>query len=278
MALQSIAATVGGKEIQVCVLANGCTDSTVGEVRASANLLPNLWLVETSVADKAYAWNLFVHEILPAKRDGEFEICFFMDGDVTLAPAALPLLAAALDSVPSAEAAGGMPATGRDRDAWRQRMIVNGMLAGNCYALRGSFVQSLKERKVRMPVGLIGEDFFVSWLVANDIWRDGVRNEEDARFVFHGNAEFSFRSLSPWRPADYRTYLRRKWRYTLRALQHQMLIRLLIDQGVNAMPVDVEELYCRAPLPSRMVWVGFDTPLRVVAAQWIRTLRKRAGK
>lgn len=276
-ALQSIAATVGGKEVEVYVLANGCTDLTVEEIRASATMLPNLWLVETRVADKANAWNLYVHDIFPAERVSEFEIYFFMDGDVTLATATMPLLASALDEVLNAEAAGGMPATGRDRDAWRQRMVANGMLAGNCYALRGSFVQRLRERQVRMPVGLIGEDFFVSWLVASDAWRDYQRNEEDARLVFHGNAEFSFRSLSPWRLADYRTHLRRKWRYTLRALQHQMLLLLLVDKGLSAMPRDVEELYRRAPLPSRLLWVGSDTPLRLIAVLWIRRLRRRAG-
>lgn len=276
-ALESIAATVGGKEVEVYVLANGCTDSTVEEVRASAAIIPNLWLVDTPAADKANAWNLYIHDIIPAERVSEFDAYFFMDGDVTLLPATMPLLATALDEVPSAEAAGGMPATGRDRDAWRQRMVANGMLAGNCYALRGSFVQRLRGSKVRMPVGLIGEDFFVSWLVASDAWRDDTRDEQDARFVFHGDAEFFFRSLSPWRLTDYRTYLLRKWRYTLRALQHQMLLRLLVDKGLSAMPYNVEELYRRAPLPSRLLWVGVDTPLRLLAVLWIRRIRGRAG-
>ena len=273
MAQQSIAATVGGKEIQVYVLANGCTDSTAEQVRASAALLPNLWLVEINIADKANAWNLFVHDIFPMERLKEFETCFFMDGDVTLTPDTLPLLASALDQVPSAEAAGAMPATGRDRDAWRRRMVENGMLAGNCYALRGSFVKALREREVRMPVGLIGEDFFVSWLVASDLWRGKVPSDEGARCIFHNRAEFSFRSLSPWRPADYRTYLRRKWRYTLRGIQHQMLLLLLIDQGLGAMPADVNELYRKAPLPSRLLRNRGDSPLRLIAVQWIRSMR-----
>ena len=29
-----------------------------------------------------------------------------------------------------------------------------------------------------MPVGLIGEDFFVSWLVASDLWRGKVPSDE----------------------------------------------------------------------------------------------------
>ena len=103
-----------------------------------------------------------------------------------------------------------MPATGRDRDAWRQRMVENGTLAGNLYALRGRFVETVREREIRMPVGLIGEDFFVSWLVATDA--GNLADPGSApRCVFHPGALFSFRSLTPWRPRDYRIYLRRKW-------------------------------------------------------------------
>lgn len=274
-ALESIAAAAGESDVEVFVLANGCTDATVHEVRASGTIVPNLTLVEIGLADKANAWNVFVNDVVTAERAGEIETYFFMDGDVTLEPDALNLLASALDEVPSANAAGGMPATGRDRDAWRQRMVANGMLAGNLYALRGSFVRHLRERQVRMPVGLIGEDFLVSWLVASEPGpRDG--QDEGAQCVFHPDARFSFRSLSPWRLRDYRTYLRRKWRYTCRALQHQMLVLHLIRNGLGAMPGDVEELYREAPLPSRLRWAGLDTPMRLLAVLRIRSVRRRA--
>lgn len=275
-ALESIAAAAGQTDIEVFVLANGCTDATIAEVRASATIVPNLTLVEIDLADKANAWNVFVNDVVTPERGGEIETWFFMDGDVTLEPDALNLLASALDDVPSAKAAGGMPATGRDRDAWRQRMVANGMLAGNLYALRGSFVRRLRERKVRMPVGLIGEDFLVSWLVASELGRrDG--QDESTQCVFHTDAQFSFRSLSPWRLRDYRTYLRRKWRYTCRALQHQMLVLHLIHNGLGAMPSDVEELYREAPLPSRLRWAGLDTPMRLLAVLRIRSVRRRVA-
>jgi glycosyl transferase family 2 len=269
-ALESIAAAAGGEAVEVYVLANGCTDSTGEQVRACASILEKLWLVETDVADKANAWNLYIHKVLLAEDIGAFDTFFFMDGDVTLAAGTMPLLASALNEVPSADAAGGMPATGRDRDAWRQRMVSNAMLAGNYYALRGSFVRCLKERQVRMPVGLVGEDFLISWLVASNDWRDGEAHETGPHCVFHADAEFSFRSLSPWRPADIRTWLRRKWRYTLRTVQHQMLVLLLTQQGMSAMPDDVEALYRTGPIPSRVSLVGRDRVLRLIAVQWIR--------
>ena len=272
-ALESIAGAAGGRDVDVFVLANGCADATVDEVFACATTIPNLWLVEIDLADKANAWNLYVHDIIPPARARELKTCFFMDGDVILESDALSLLASALNEFPSAKAAGAMPATGRDRDAWRQRMVTYGMLAGYLYALRGSFVQRLRERSVRMPVGLIGEDFLVSWLVASEIGS----NQDlagGAHCVFHTGAQFSFRSLSVWRWRDYRTYLRRKWRYACRALQHQMLMLHLAQNGLRAMPQNVKELYRKAPLPSRLSWVGRDTPLRFLAVLWIRTFRQ----
>lgn len=275
-ALTSIAAAAADSDITIYVLANGCTDATADRVRESAVTINNLWLLESDIADKASTWNLFVYELLSTQTIATMQTCFFMDGDVTLAPDALQLLASALEELPSAEAAGAMPATGRNKAAWRRRMPMSGMLAGNCYALRGSFIRYVRERQVRMPRGLIGEDFFVSWLVASNAWRDMQFDNGKTRCIFHQEAEFAFRSLSPWSLADCRTYLRRKWRYTLRGIQHQMLILLLTHQGLKAMPRDVNELYQKGPLPSRLIWCGLDTPLRLIAMQWIRGQRKRS--
>ncbi|MGH8597254.1 MAG: glycosyltransferase family 2 protein, partial [Gammaproteobacteria bacterium] len=190
---------------------------------------------------------------------------------------ALPSLASALDEFPNAKAAGGMPATGRDRDAWRLRMVQFGRLAGNLYALRGSFVRRLRERQIRMPVGLIGEDFLVSWLVATGI-ESRAMLAEGPQCVFNPAAQFSFRSLSLARLSDYRLYLRRKWRYVWRALQHEMLINTLNALGLDAMPRSVNELYRDGPLPSRLKWVGPETPMRLLAVLWIRCLRRRASR
>lgn len=275
-ALESIAGATGGRDIAVYVLANGCTDLTVDKVRACAAVIPNLWLVEIDLPDKANAWNLYVHDIIESDRAQSIETHIFMDGDVTLGPDAVRLLASALSEHPTANAAGGMPATGRDRDAWRRRMLTYGTIAGNLYALRGSFVQRLRQEQIRMPRGLIGDDFLVSWLVHNEVGRQDVP-AGNASCIFQTHAEFSFRSLSPWRLRDYRTYLRRKWRYTFRGLQHQMLVLLLTRHGLSAMPDDLQQLYLQAPLPSRLTWVGRDTPLRLMAVLWIRFLRRRAA-
>jgi hypothetical protein len=82
--------------------------------------------------------------------------------------------------------------------------------------------------------------------------------------------------LSPLRLGDYRIFLRRKWRYTHRALQLEMLMHVLRAGGMAALPGHVNELYLNAPLPSRLRWVGMDTPLRLLAVLGIRSFRRRS--
>jgi hypothetical protein len=273
-ALQSIVQAAAGIDVEVWVLANGCTDATSDEVRACATMLPDLWLAEIDVADKANAWNVYVHELITPSRAATIETYFFMDGDVTLERDALGLLAAALSSVPTAQAAGGMPATGRDRASWRARMVRNGTLAGNLYALRPSFVDRVRLARVRVPIGLVFEDSLVSWLVATEFGQTKWR-ADNPQCIFCANAEFSFRSMSPMRPGDYPVYLRRKLRYATGGLQLEMLTNVLRAKGLPAMPSDVHELYVTGPVPSRVRWVGLDTPLRLLAVLWIRAFRRR---
>jgi glycosyltransferase involved in cell wall biosynthesis len=273
-ALESIVRAASNRDVEVWVLANGCTDATSDEVRAHATVLPNLWLAEIEIADKANAWNVYVHELISPERAREIEIYFFMDGDVRLERDALAVLASSLNDVPTAKAAGGMPATGRDRASWRARMVRNGTLAGNLYALRASFVRTVREKKVRVPVGLVFEDSLVSWLVATPFGETRTVGR-DPQCIFCANAEFSFRSLSLLRPADYPFYMRRKWRYTCGGLQLEMLVNVLRAQGLAAMPAHVHDLYVTGPLPSRVRWVGLDTPLRLLAVLWIRAFRRR---
>ena len=53
---------------------------------------------------------------------------------------------------------------------------------------------------------------------------------------------------------------------------------ILFRKGLEAMPAHVSELYVEAALPSRLTWVGLDTPYRLLAVLWIRSYRRRARR
>jgi len=55
-----------------------------------------------------------------------------------------------------------------------------------------------------------------------------------------------------------------------------MLVSVLRARGIAAMPSHVQELYAAGPWPSRLRWVGLDTPLRLLAVLWIRSFRNRS--
>ena len=274
-ALDALGAAAATSSVEIVVLANGCTDGTADEVRRCAARVPWLGLVEIDVPDKAHAWNVYVHDLLTDERAHDVTTHFFVDADVVLAPFALDRLDQALAEVPDADAAGGMPATGRDRHAWRARMAASGTLAGALYALRGRFVRQLRNEQIRIPTGFIGDDWFVSWAVATLAHR-GEWDRAGVRCVFQPDAEFSFRSLSPWRARDTYTYVRRQWRYALRTVQFEMLTTL-VRRGVRTkLPENVEALYRDAPIPSRLRWIGRHTLWRAAAVQWVRVKRTRS--
>ena len=63
-------------EIQLIVLANGCSDNTEQVVHDFGHRVPNVELVPIALGDKSNAWNVYIME-----RTIEAEVHFFIDGD-----------------------------------------------------------------------------------------------------------------------------------------------------------------------------------------------------
>jgi hypothetical protein len=139
-----------------------------------------LWHIR--FADKAHAWNQFMHEIAT-----DCTMTFFVDGYVLLRPDACALIEAGLRGNPKALAATGVPTAGKSADALRQQMLTSGGLHGNLYAIRPEVMVRLKARGFRLPVGLYRNDSLLGAVFNYDL--DPARSTwEPARVLVHPKA------------------------------------------------------------------------------------------
>lgn len=268
--LNSIFAADPTMSFEVYVMANGCTDRTEDIVTAYARKHPEVHLVSIRLGDKCNAWNVFVHETVATRCPGR-EAYFFMDGDATVVPGSFRAMAEALRGNPHAHAASAVPASGRNiaRDA-REILEERGLVA-NLYALRGAFVERLRELSVRIPLGLEGDDGLIGALIKWDLApeRNGFDHE---RIVPCANAAFTFEPISPLRPADWKIYWKRAIRYGRRGYEFQLLRHRLKQSGVAGLPQEITALYPQAEALS-LRWQGLYTLTNWIALHRMRNHR-----
>jgi glycosyltransferase involved in cell wall biosynthesis len=268
--LDSLFSAEPGRQFEIFVMANGCSDRTEAVVNAYARNHDGVNLIAIALGDKNNAWNVFVHEVVPA-RVPESEIYFFMDGDAHACPHALSELAKGLSDNPCAHAAAAVPASGRSMQRDRDEMLRDHGLVANLYSLRGSFVKRLVQRKIRLPLKLEGDDGLLGALVKWDL--DPKRPWDNSRIVPCPNAGFTFKSF-PWTsPMHWRTYWRRMVRYGRRRYEFELLGKKLTSEGIEALPTDITELY---PLSSslKLRWAGIYTITNWIALQEMRRFCK----
>ena len=142
-------------------------------------------------------------------------------------------------------------------EKFRRDMLEQRGVAGNLYALRGSFVERVRELGIRMPIGVIGEDSLVGAMLKWDL-RGDTRWDND-RVTIVPEAGFEFEPMSYVRPSQWKKYIRRRVRYSIRGFQNRMLGRAIQPDGFAALPARVEDLYRRHTDALRLKWRGLDT-------------------
>lgn len=266
--LDSILAAEPERRFEVYVIANGCTDRTEDIVREYSRLHPEVHLVSLVLGDKCNAWNVYVHETVPALCAGR-EIYFFMNGDARALPGCFTAMDRALEMEPHANAASTGPASGRNARRARQELLDRHGLYANLYALRGSFVERLRALSVRMPLNFEGDDGLLGALVKWDL-APGRNPLDDRRIAPCAEAGFEFDSMSPLRPADWKAYWKRMIRYGRQKYEFQLLGPRLRERGIAGLPADITELYPQSAA-LRLKWEGAYTLTNWIA---LRRMRK----
>ncbi|MEQ8935785.1 MAG: glycosyltransferase [Amphiplicatus sp.] len=235
-AIAALDEAAAGAPYVVHILENGSTDGTALVARALAAADPSITAHESAVADKTAAWNDYVHRLAP-----EAETHVFLDADSRPAPGAFKALALAFEASPKAFAAAGLLAAGSSRLKWARHLYTEHYLSGDLYALRGAAVARLRERNLRLPMGAVGEDGILSYLLLTDL----VGGEYDGwreRIAIASGAFFEFDPL-PISPSGVMTWSKRRERASRRRYQHELLFARLKRDGVKAMPGDIREVY-----------------------------------
>ncbi len=216
-----------------------------------------LWLVPQP--DKAHAWNVLLHTLLPLAQRA-----FFMDGYVMLERDALVRMAAAMDRNPQALAATAVPSTGRSAPSLRRQLLIEGGLHGNLFALTAATCSRLRETGFRLPYGIYRNDSALGAALAfnldpaHETWRSD-------RIVVVDDARYAAPVMHPWRLTDIKTALRRRLRQArgiveTRALRWHLAtarrspaawpvtMHELIMQWAGARPADARALMLASPL------------------------------
>lgn len=191
------------------------------------------------LADKAAAWNGYVHKI---SAGAPYQ--HFVDGYVLLYPDAICRLESALSDDPFAWAAAGVPTIGRSASALRAAMLEHGGLHGNFHGLRGEIVMRLRENGVRLPIGLYRVDGVVGAFLCFSL--DPAQHEWQAERirVVDGASWDVARACARWHPRELAVMLRRRVRQAQGRLENAAIHRhLAVERRSPAqLPETVEQL------------------------------------
>jgi glycosyltransferase involved in cell wall biosynthesis len=218
------------------VLVHGSTDGTAAIVRELASRHPAVRLIEIARRDKSEAWNHYVFDIAP-RADAHI----FMDGGVVMGARAGPELLRVLARAPEALACVAMPTGGRNSSLYQKELIARPAIGGNLYALKEASLQMFRDKGGRLPLGQMGEDVLIGFLVAKDLDPSGPLRPE--RTVAAEQLTVSYEPMRWLSLHDIRKYCARRVDQSVRFHQLQLLGPRLKSGGMAAMPRDITEIY-----------------------------------
>ena len=202
------------------VLANGCSDRTIEKAQDLSRNHKEIEVIDIKIGDKCNAWNTYVYE----HADSKIPVHFFTDGDVTFSGNIFSRLSKDLICNQEANAAAGVPLTGRNREQYLKLIEERHCLFGGCHALKTDFLEKVRRTNFRLPRGLMWIDSAITKIVNSDL--GNPRHGREDRIIHNKNCGYTFDSISPLSWTDVKLYLSRITRYEAGQLQERHLERI----------------------------------------------------
>lgn len=203
--LKAAVAAAKGITATIDVIVNGnenLANDIINRIDAESDMSAvRVWYI--GVADKANAWNQYVHNIWKPS-----DVTFFIDGYIQVLPDALKVINTGFDEAPHTLAATGVPSDGRSAKALREQMLREGGFHGNLFAIRGEVLQQIRAIGFYLPLGLYRTDALIGAVLSFGL--DPAQNEWNLkRILVKANASWRVRTLD-WRHfSDYRAAFKR---------------------------------------------------------------------
>jgi len=211
-AVDSVRADLGDVDLaRIVILANGPTEETWEVTQRLVRDDPRVEALWIERGDKCNAWNAYVHDLA-----GDADAHFFMDSDCWVVQDSLARMAGRIGDCPEANAVAGLPFGGWRGDRLRRLVTEYRWLFGGLYGLSHRHLEAIRAHQVRLPVGLCGNDHFITQIAWSDRDFEGTDPE---RVLWCERAGFGFERLAPWRPRDLRRYWSQQLRYRHREFQ-----------------------------------------------------------
>ncbi len=229
--LTKVREACGERNFEVFVFINGSSDATTRIVQKMLTENGD-WLraYEIPFPDKSNAWNQYIHAIRP--NGG---IYFFVDAYATVSTESFERLFRALNKNPSANAATGVPTSGRTVRHLIDTMKREGGLHGSLHALSAGFVERIRAREIRLPVRLYRNDGLIGAMAMHDLAPMEVPWSPSKILVVE-EATWDHRRLSPWRWDDVRRQLNRMVQQARGRYENQAIKEIVYSKGFEGIP------------------------------------------
>lgn len=258
-----------GDHIDIYVLVNGSTDRTAEHCGTIARQHPNITVRDWDNGGKSRSWNRFVFDELE-----ELYAChIFVDGDAFIEAGSVAALTETLTQNENANAAAGVPMNGRSVEHYQKEIVSINGLFGDLYALKGSFLERMRDEGIRLPNDLVGDDGLIASLAKTDLQNED--DWQDDRVVPCLAAGFHCEPTSFLRPSTWTVQYKRMISYSVRHFQNRIVSDIMGGSGPRALPTELSELYSD--------YIDKFGPRKTLPELWfdrlaLRRIAKQAGR